>query len=251
MKIKIQECHFEQLDKEVKILEVVNSDFVILDDNSYSDVEDIHAVSKEIEKYKYTVNNINISDVMHRVASYLEKNIEFSKNVDLIIAVGEGGTRTLEALNKFNIYNNLEQKFIVWSRNWKGESSNEFITNIERIKLQGRKIILIEDVIATGETLYNIREKIKQMGGEVKGIISAIISYESPIKNKSFCKMIVGTEIKSNNKNIKDPFWYPPIYSLRHLFYGDKEMPYFYKTLNKRYFNNESNVENLIKKRRS
>ena len=250
MKIKKQDCNFEKLNEDVKILKNINTGFFVLDDSSYLNNKDIKEVLKEIQAYKYKVDMINLDDIMLEISTYLYNNKNFFKNIDLIVAIGEGGSRSLNSLNKYNIYTNIEQKSIVWSRNWNGEDSDEFVTNIEKLNLRKKKVLIIEDVIATGETLYNIIEKIKQMEGEVIGIISAIISGQSPIKNKSFCKMLIGIEVNSDSKIIDNPFWYPPIYSLRHLFYGDKEMPYFYNVLNKRYFNNETKLEDLIKKRR-
>lgn len=56
------------------------------------------------------------------------------------------------------------------------------------------------------------------------------------------------TVIKKPKDKDLDPFWYPPIYSLRHLIRGDEEMPEIYNVLNEKYFNNEDKVEKLIKR---
>ena len=180
---------------------------------------------------------------MEKVRNYL-----YLKNINLkdytIVTVGEGGKQVFKALNK----DALEVIEIKWSRNWKSEISNEFITNIETFNFKSKNIILIEDVIATGETLYNIIFEIKRKGGNVKKIICAIINESSPLIDKSFAETIVAAKIMS--KDSENPFWYPAIYSTRHLFYGDEEMPKFYEVLNDKYFKDDK-IEREIKKMRS
>ena len=235
-----------QLDKakeNTTILSEIKENFIILDDNTYPNKKNINRIGEEISKYNYKVKILSINNLMERVRNYL-----YLKNINLkdytIVTVGEGGRQVLKALNK----DALEVIEIKWSRNWKSEISNEFITNIEAFNFKSKNIILIEDVIATGETLYNIIFEIKRKGGNVKKIICAIINESSPLIDKSFAETIVAAKIIS--KDSENPFWYPAIYSTRHLFYGDEEMPKFYEVLNDKYFKDDK-IEKEIKKMRS
>lgn len=235
-----------QLDKakeNTTILSEIKENFIILDDNTYPNKKNINRIGEEISKYDYKVKILSINNLMKKVRNYL-----YLKNINLkdytIVTVGEGGKQVFKALNK----DALEVIEIKWSRNWKSEISNEFITNIEAFNFKSKNIILIEDVIATGETLYNIIFEIKRKGGNVKKIICAIINESSPLIDKSFAETIVAAKIIS--KDSENPFWYPAIYSTRHLFYGDEEMPKFYEVLNDKYFKDDK-IEKEIKKMRS
>lgn len=235
-----------QLDKakeNTTILSEIKENFIILDDNTYPNKKNINRIGEEISKYDYKVKILSINNLMEKVRNYL-----YLKNINLkdytIVTVGEGGRQVFKALNK----DGLEVIEIKWSRNWKSEISNEFITNIEAFNFKSKNIILIEDVIATGETLYNIIFEIKRKGGNVKKIICAIINESSPLIDKSFAETIVAAKIIS--KDSENPFWYPAIYSTRHLFYGDEEMPKFYEVLNDKYFKDDK-IEKEIKKMRS
>lgn len=235
-----------QLDKakeNTTILSEIKENFIILDDNTYPNKKNINRIGEEISKYDYKVKILSINNLMEKVRNYL-----YLKNINLkdytIVTVGEGGKQVFKALNK----DALEVIEIKWSRNWKSEISNEFITNIETFNFKSKNIILIEDVIATGETLYNIIFEIKRKGGNVKKIICAIINESSPLIDKSFAETIVAAKIIS--KDSENPFWYPAIYSTRHLFYGDEEMPKFYEVLNDKYFKDDI-IEREIKKMRS
>ena len=235
-----------QLDKakeNTTILSEIKENFIILDDNTYPNKKNINRIGEEISKYDYKVKILSINNLMEKVRNYL-----YLKNINLkdytIVTVGEGGKQVFKALNK----DALEVIEIKWSRNWKSEISNEFITNIEAFNFKSKNIILIEDVIATGETLYNIIFEIKRKGGNVKKIICAIINESSPLIDKSFAETIVAAKIMS--KDSENPFWYPAIYSTRHLFYGDEEMPKFYEVLNDKYFKDDK-IEREIKKMRS
>ena len=235
-----------QLDKakeNTTILSEIKENFIILDDNTYPNKKNINRIGEEISKYDYKVKILSINNLMEKVRNYL-----YLKNINLkdytIVTVGEGGKQVFKALNK----DALEVIEIKWSRNWKSEISNEFITTIETFNFKSKNIILIEDVIATGETLYNIIFEIKRKGGNVKKIICAIINESSPLIDKSFAETIVAAKIMS--KDSENPFWYPAIYSTRHLFYGDEEVPKFYEVLNDKYFKDDK-IEREIKKMRS
>lgn len=243
MLIDNKEIKFDKVKKNTIVLSEVKENFIILDDNTYPNKESIYEIGEEISKYNYKIKILSINDLMKKIKNYLNLKKIYLKNYT-IVTVGQGGKQVFKALNE----DALEVIEINWSRNWKNEIANEFITDINNFNFESKNIILIEDVIATGQTLYNIILEIKKKGGNVKKIISAIINESSPLIDKSFVETIVATKIKS--KYSEDPFWYPAIYSTRHLFYGDEEMPKFYEILNDKYFK-DNKIEKKIKKVRS
>ena len=243
MLINNKKIQLDKIKENTTILSEIRENFIILDDSTYLNKENINKIGKESSTYDYQVKILSINDLMKKVRNYL-----YLKNINLkdytIITVGEGGKQAFKALSE----DALEVIEIKWSRNWKSEFANEFITNIEYFDFKSKNIILVEDVIATGETLFNIIFEIEKRGGDVKKIICAIINGNSPLIDKSFAETIVAAKIVS--KDSKNPFWYPAIYSTRHLFYGDEEMPKFYEVLNDKYFK-DNKIEKEIKKMRS
>ena len=233
----------KSLNNNTKILCNVEADFIILNDNTYINLEHICKIKRFIESYNYRVEILLLNQLMESIKEYL-KSLEIELKNYTIVAIGEGGKKAVEALNL-----NLNFSELKWSRVWKNNVSEKFITNVEEFDYSNKEIILIEDVIATGETLFNVVSEIEKRGGKIIKIISAIINEGSPLSTKSFKETIISKKIK--NKFRKDPYWYPAIYSTRHLFYGDNEMPNFYKIFNEKYFRNEDKIEKEIKKMRS
>ena len=225
------------------ILSETDKNFIILDDNTYKNKINIELLKTKIETYGYNVKIFSIVELMKKVKYFL-KSKKINLNNFSIVTVGQGGKQAYIALNE----KAKEEIEIKWSREWNGENSNQFATNIEKFDLKSKNIIIFEDVIATGETLFNVTSEIKKRGGDVKGIICAIINGNSPLINKNFAKTIAA--VKINSKDTNDLFWYPAIYSTRHLFYGDQEMPRFYELLNDKYFR-DNKIEKEIKKMRS
>ena len=192
-----------------------------------------------ISQYGYKTIIINIEDLMKKIEEYI--NLEEKElNNYTIVTVGQGGKTAANNIFK----DNKERINIKWSRDWQKDNSNKFITDIENFCFKSKKIILVEDVIATGETIFNIVSEIEKRGGDVQKIICGIINDGSPLLFHSFKPTIVA--VKTKSIDAKDPFWYPAIYSTRHLFFGDSEMPDFYNTLKEKYFEDDK-IEKTIK----
>ena len=237
----------KKLDKNVKKLGYNSNNFIILDDDTLIEKSNLSKVINEIEKYDYKVNMVYMKEVAKKVEKYINDN-NCLKDIDTVILLGEGGKRFFKHLNANNIFLNKEVYSIKWSRLWDKDKSKYFITNIDEYDIKNKKVLIIEDVVASGGTLLNIDDYLQKSNNTIELLITCLIQECSPLINKSFCKTIAGEVIKEINNGEDDPFWYPPIYSLRHLIYGDEEMPKIYDSLNKRYFNNEDNVERIIKK---
>ena len=156
--------------------------------------------------------------------------------------------QTFNSIKNNKVFDNKFIYNIKWSRYWKGDSFLGFETNIDNYDIKNKRIIIIEDVIASGNTIWTLKEYLDNNNNEVVMICSALIQESSPIVNKSFCETYSSMMIEKTENDELDPFWYPPIYSLRHLLFGDKEMNNFYNVFNEKYFNGNNDVEVLIKK---
>jgi len=230
-------------------LDKCSNNFIILDDNSEKLNEDYKIITEKIKNYDYDLVTLSSSKIMEKLISYLITN-GLDNSFDTVILAGCGGKQMYEGIKNSKFFINKEILDITWHRAWDGETSHGFETNIETYDLINKKVIIIEDVIASGNTLWTLKTKIEELGAEVIYVVSALIQESSPIINKSFCPIYSGMMINKPQNQELDPFWYPPIYSLRHLLHGDEEMPDFYQILNNKYFNNNEDVETLIKKYR-
>ena len=236
----------KSLDKDVIKLGYNSNNFIVLDDSTVIKKSKLDKIINEIEKYNYKVNIVYMTEIAKKIEEYINDN-NCLKDIDTVILLGEGGTRFFKYINANNVFSNKEVYRIKWSRLWNGDKSEYFTTNIDDFDIRNKKILIIEDVVASGETLLNINDYLQKYNNQIELLITCLIQECSPLINQSFCKTIAGEVIKEISNGEDDPFWYPPIYSLRHLLYGDEEMPNIYDNLNKRYFNGDDDVERIIK----
>ena len=223
-------------------LDACPNNFIILNDSTSKINFKIRKIFKKINKYNYHVKVLNIKRIAKRVEKYVMKqNLDF----DTILTAGEGGKQFFigmrNSVNKNVIY-------LKWHRIWNKDKSFGFESDIDNYDLTNKKILIMEDVIASGNTLINLINDIEKRNGQVVGICASLIQETSPLIKMSIKPTIVGVKINKTSDTSLDPFWYPPIYSLRHLLWGDKEMPLFYQILNAKYFQNNNDIETLIKK---
>lgn len=224
-----------------------NDNFIILDDKSYIINKEFENITNAIKKYNYNVKIIDINYASSILLQYLKKkNIIF----DTVVLVGTGGKNTFSPIKNDTFFDRKEIIELQWHRKWNNSKSLGFETNINNFDFKDKKIMLFEDVIASGSTIFTLKNLIEKNGGKVIGISSILIQETSPLINKSFCNTYSSIMINKPEDINLDPFWYPPIYSLRHLLHGDDEMPNIYDELNKHYFNNINNIELLVKEYR-
>ena len=245
--IKIDKNLKYNFDKEV--IHLSNSSnfnsFFILDDNTQIESSKLDKIKDKIQLFGFQVKVITMEEISKMVINFLSKNLidEF----DTIILLGTGGSRFFNFFENHMIFKDKKIIKLKWSRSWIGNNSNYFETNIDEFNISEERIIIFEDVVASGETVLNINKYLEKNDNKIVMLITCLMQETSPMNNKNFCKTIVGNVINRSNSLDLDPFWYPPIYSLRHLIYGDEEMSNFYESLNSRYFNGKKDVENLIK----
>lgn len=222
--------------------------FFILDDNTKIDSSKLNRIIDEIQLYGYKVNIVTMTEIANKVIKFLENSLidEF----DTIVLLGEGGSRFFALFKDCSIFKDKKIVNLKWSRSWSGDSANFFETNIDEFDINNERIVIFEDVIASGETIMNIKDYLENNGNQIMLLITCLMQETSPMANNNFCNTIVGNLINKSTSSDLDPFWYPPIYSLRHLIYGDEEMSKFYDSLSKRYFKSEKSIEKLIKEMR-
>ena len=223
-------------------LDTCQNNFIVLNDFTSKITFKTRKIFKKINKYNYHVKVLNIKKIAKRVEKYLIKqDLEF----DTILTAGEGGKQFFKGMRNFE---NKDVIYLKWHRIWDKNVSLGFESDIDNYDLTNKKILIIEDVIASGNTLINLINNIENRNGQVVGICASLIQETSPLIKMSIKPTIVGVKINKTSDASLDPFWYPPIYSLRHLLWGDKEMPLFYEILNEKYFQNNNDIEILIKK---
>ncbi len=226
-------------------LEENNNSFIILDDKTFKITSKMNELVELISKYGYQISIVDLKETTKKIINDIE-----TKVFDTIITVGTGGKQVYSTIQDENVFKNKNICLMKWNREWDKDKPIGFDTNIDQFDLRGKKIILLEDVIASGNTLFTLKNEIEKRGGSVEWIYSSLIQESSPIIDKNFCNTTAVVVINSPKEESLDPFWYPPIYSLRHLIYGDEEMNSFYEVLNEKYFNGEKRVEQYIKEMR-
>ena len=221
-----------------------SNNFIILDDKTIEIDENVKKIFSLIESYGYKLDIVDIEQMAEIIIKRVkESNIVF----DSVITVGTGGLQLYKSiknnplLKDKNIYN------IKWNRLWQKDKSLGFETDLEKYKISNKTILLLEDVIASGNTLWTLKEELESSNNKIQMVACALIQESSSLLRKSFSNTFSSMMICKPSNEKLDPFWYPPIYSLRHLFYGDEEMEQFYETLNEKYFNNDKLVETNIK----
>lgn len=215
----------------------LDCDFYIFKDDNFK-VNDQKLISYIKQYYNVVVDDLKYC------AEDLKNEIYDN---DYYLCVGEGGKNFYKQLNLVHPIKN--KKFMCWHRTWKGEIEDGIATDIDEIDFPEKKVVLIEDVIASGTTILEIIEKLAQKGVIVKKVITAIISGNSKLLENSPIDIKYARIIGS--KNSLNPFWFPAIYSYRHIFFGDNEMPSIYEIMDEKYFKNEHKIKKIIEEARN
>ena len=247
MLIKEKKHSKEDLVYQTFCLQKCDDDFIILDDCTTEITKEVNEIFNLIKKFGYQLKVIDCRKYSIDIVRIIkEKNINF----DTVVLAGTGGKQVFESIKDDLIFNDKNIYSLKWNREWENDISLGFDTDIDKYDFKDKNVIIVEDVIASGNTLWTMKKEIEKLNGKVNAIFSILIQESSPLINNSFCPIYSIITIKKPKDETLDPFWYPPIYSLRHLLYGDSEMPSIYKLLNNKYFNNSDEIECAIKKLR-
>jgi hypothetical protein len=185
-----------------------------------------------------------LDEIASNITSYLRPRYLLN-NYDYIVGIGDGGFRMLYYLQKTMRLDPKKVVFIKCSHVFLENGKIDFTHDIDSVCWENLKILLVDDVIARGDTVDFVSRQIRNRGGDSLGLISGIISCNSPYFNKCcfpFTCIEKGVFYKNIDPFKKDPFWYPPIFSLRHLLFGDLETTNFYKVFSEKYLNCEESI---------
>ena len=163
--IKIDKNLKYNFDKEV--IHLSNSSnfnsFFILDDNTQIESSKLDKIKDKIELFGFQVKVITMEEISKMVINFLSKNLidEF----DTIILLGTGGSRFFNFFENHMIFKDKKIIKLKWSRSWIGNNSNYFETNIDEFNISEERIIIFEDVVASGETVLNINKYLEKNDG--------------------------------------------------------------------------------------
>ena len=211
------------------------SDFFLLDDGIEKEKRDAAYDFIHSNFFEPTMINLsNAAKLLYQRCTFLLEDQE-----NIIVALGQGGALIGDYLLEYMPAKSIYK--VQCHRQWADPANYSFQHNINTYNLLGKRIILIEDVIASGETIALAISAVTKAGGTVIAILSATISGESPLQaNHGDYNIIVAVSLESKsycNDKGSNAHWFPAIYSFRHLFYGEDENPHFYEILADLYFN--------------
>ena len=231
----------------IEILQEFKGDFFILDDGATEYA--INEISALIRKYYRRVEIISLKEHAKKI---FENQSELFSSEVMTIALGAGGKNIVSLLSRDFTFPQL--CCCTWSRVWGTEYRTQFQHNLDSIDLCGKQIVIIEDVIASGETLRAVKNYLLERGASIIKVFAAVISGASPmISNQFALNICVGAKLNACGLALKDDefsaHWYPAIYSLRHLLYGEDENPDFYNTISNLYFDGADIKSDIMKVR--
>jgi len=210
--------------------EKLKVEFLILND---LDIVDISPLTDFVSKYM----DCTVYDTNH-LCRALKHDFD-SKNV---YAVGAGGKRVLRNpsidIKKFDT--------ISIKRIWKDGKPLGF-SNIGDVKIK-EESVLVDDIIGSGETLHFINSFAKS--NDLEAVSLVMNNNPNDFKDENGVKGYKNTTctlLVEGSGN--DSYWYPAIYSLRHLLFKPKENPWYLRNMAQHYFENNLNgLEGVVKR---
>lgn len=215
-----------------------NANFFLLNDNTFLPCEE--QLIQYIQNFKYELVVFHIKHIDF-LAHYINQMKWDSKDYHLV-AIGEGGKRVLQEIDKKMPIKNGWLKIPC-----RQKIKDDLIIGYDcEIPLFSRKkIVFVEDVVASGETIHYVAQAIKLFGGVVEGIVTFTL-YDD-FKRLSNTPVITSHLIQRKSHLFLDP----PFYSFRHLVDGEGEKKQFYKYICNTYFKGDNTIEWLLQDRRT
>lgn len=227
----------------MKVLKVRKSDFFILDDGT--NVKTLEPLKVFLHQYFENICVLSLREISQNLYQDFKQLIDFDDI--FFVGLGQGGTIVLNYMIEAS-ENQISSQNIQWSRHWIDRDNFDFIKGkLDKSIYSGKRIIFVEDVVASGKTIREAAKTFEKTGANIIGIISALINENSPALEPGFFGFaLYGVHARplSYKSDCMDSYWFPPIYSLRHLLYGEQENPLFYQILSEKY----SLPQNLLQK---
>lgn len=203
--------------------EKIKVEFLILNDLNIPDVSPLtDFISKYMDCVVYDIND-------------LCKPLKYNFNSKNVYAVGDGGKTVLGNINvkDFDV--------IPIKRIWKDGKLLGF-SNIENVKIK-EESVLVDDVIGSGETFYYLNSA---GVSDIDAVSLIMNSNPSDFKDENGVKGYKNTTctllVEGDGT---DSYWYPAVYSLRHILWKPKENPWYLRNISRQYFKN--NLEGIKK----
>lgn len=225
------------------------ADLFILDDrNNYNIVEEeVEAIRSFLnilkDNYNLHIREITFDDMAERLAQDINDFVE-KNNVDTIIALGNGGEYLYNSLACY--FNKKIKKIKVKCRKKWLNNLNESYICLEKKQNYGLKNIVLDDVMVTGDSVIEMEKEISMQGGELLKVYIGVKSFKC-CYNKLPVKCAF--EVKSRKEKIRnsnDLFWYPPIYSIRHIINFENGLKDFPKVISEKYFEGDIYIEESL-----
>lgn len=207
-------------------------------------------------------NEIDLGDLVDFIYQYMDcamytitELVSFFKpllinNSDEIIAIGNGGELVTKKLLDTNNMKYDYKNFSIY-RKWH-DGDYEFQYDMPNGILIDNNIHVIDDVVASGETLSRAREILDPLHSRA---FSATVLVAGGNLNSDYRKSDGGlsgydrltSALSVLSDSDDDPYWYPAIYSMRHLLFKKEHNPHYLERMSKRYFNgNSDSLEKIL-----
>lgn len=156
-----------------------------------------------------------------------------------IIAIGDGGD-----LVSRKLLTGREYKKLTIYRKWR-DGNYDFHYDIPFSSLGSSNVQIIDDVVASGETLSRVREILDPL--QLRAFSATVLIAGGNFNNKyrtsdggvyGYDSLVSALLVLSDSED--DPYWYPAIYSMRHLLFKQEQNPHYLERMSKRYFNGDS-----------
>ncbi len=235
-----------------EILDERRAGFFLLDDGTPA--PDPSTIVKYLENQGYTVCTLSLQGVAVLLSNRLISMLA-SLDISTLVSLGDGGAQFLAALSSAScdLPDHLEILRIRWSRTWRDDVEGEFEHDLDRFSWDGRRVLLVEDVVASGRTLEGAQSALFERGANVAAVATAVALGTSPWLRMAPVPLLVGLVAHGvdrvpfeHGRSTDDPHWFPPFYSSRHLFFGDRDMPRFYERLAALYFGGDDTIQQLV-----
>ncbi len=223
---------------------VLQADFFIVEDHT-----EHPAIGPVLDYFNRNHQSCELIDLASCPPADLLSQMKSSNPDATLVSIGEGGGQMLGLYDRG--WSQFDVLRVQHSRVWHPDGLYTFEHNLDAFEWSSRKVMIVEDVIGSGETLTHVIRHIEEHGGNIVQVCTGVLMEGSRWVNEPARPIFSGVMAISSSRwrqlTTSDPHWFPPVYSSRHLFYGDKENPLHFENLAAKYFAGDSELCDLIK----